>query len=58
MGAKLTRGKLFWLCDVTTWLVLITCSRISFLGCFWLGGVLQFLPGDWKGETAVIVYPH
>lgn len=29
--AKLTRGKLFWLCDVTTWLVLTTRSRISFL---------------------------
>ena len=30
MGVKLTRGKLFWLCDVTTWLVLTTRSRISF----------------------------
>ena len=59
MGVKLTRGKLFWLCDVTTWLVLTTCPRISFLYASGLGGVLQFLPGGWQGsETAVIVYPH
>ena len=29
--AKLTRGKLLWLCDVTIWLVWTTRSRISFL---------------------------
>lgn len=29
MGAELTSGELWWLCDVSTWLGLTTFSRIS-----------------------------
>ena len=28
MGTELTRGKLWWLCDMSTWLDFITISRI------------------------------